>query len=145
MHHFLGYVLVFVGGGLGAMLRHGVNNLAMVWLGPSIRPGATRLGMPWLASFPWNTLFVNVVGGLLMGLFAGWFTYRGEQTSQFVRLFLTTGVLGGFTTFSAFTLDAVVLWERGQYLVAGAYVVGSVALAIIGLSGGLAITRSWLG
>lgn len=130
MHQFLGYVLVFVGGGIGAMLRHGANRLGMAWLGPS---------------FPWSTAFVNVAGGLVMGLFAGWFAYRGEQTSQLVRLFLTTGVLGGFTTFSAFTLDAVVLWERGQYMVAGAYVVGSVALAIIGLSGGLAIARAWLG
>ncbi len=130
MHHFLGYLFVFVGGGLGAMLRHGVNRLGMAWLGPSL---------------PWSTLFVNVVGGLVMGLFAGWFAYRGEHASQLVRLFLTTGLLGGFTTFSAFTLDAVLLWERRQYMVAGGYVVGSVALAIIGLSAGLAITRTWLG
>lgn len=130
MHQFLGYVVVFLGGGLGAMLRHGANQLGKAWLGPS---------------FPWSTLFVNVAGGLMMGLFAGWFAYRGEQTSQLVRLYLTTGVLGGFTTFSAFTLDAVLLWERREYMVAGGYVVGSVGLAIIGLSAGLAIARTWLG
>lgn len=114
------------------MLRHGVNSLAKDWLG---------------LSFPWSTLstvFVNVVGGLVMGLFAGWFAYRGEQTSQSVRLFLTTGVLGGFTTFSAFTLDAVLMWEGRRYAVAGGYVLGSVALAIIGLTAGMAMARTWL-
>jgi fluoride exporter len=130
MHHLAGYLLVFLGGGLGAMLRHGVNRLGMAWLGPS---------------FPWNTLFVNVAGGLLMGLFISVFAYRGEHFSQPMQLFLTTGILGGFTTFSAFTLDTVRLWQSGQVLVAGGYVAGSVGLAIVGLSAGRAIARALVG
>ena len=80
------------------MLRHAVNQASAAYFG---------------VNFPWGTLFVNVVGSLAMGLLAGWFAFRGEG-GQLLRLFLATGILGGFTTFSAFSIDAALLWERGQ-------------------------------
>ena len=92
------YLIVFLGGGLGAAMRHGVNVAAARTLG---------------TGFPYGTLTVNVVGSLAMGLFAAYFAFKGDA-SQHWRLFFTTGVLGGFTTFSAFSLDAVLLYERGQ-------------------------------
>jgi CrcB protein len=119
--------LVFLGAGIGGLLRHGVNQFAMKWLG---------------AGFPFGTLAINIVGSGLMGLVAGWFMFRsGAGTSGDLRLFLATGVLGGFTTFSAFSLDAVLLWQRGDIMLAGAYVLGSVAVSIAALIGGLAIIR----
>jgi len=121
-------LIVFLGAGLGGVLRHGVNT------------GCARLcGM----AFPWGTLTVNVVGSLLMGLIAGWLTFRsGEGWAQPLRLFLLTGILGGFTTFSAFSLDAALLWERGEPALAGAYVLGSVILSLAALAAGLAIVRA---
>ena len=121
-------LLVFLGGGIGAALRHGVNI------------GVARVfGL----SFPWGTLIVNVVGSLLMGLLAGWFAFRADAgLTQHFRLFLTTGILGGFTTFSAFSLDAVLLWERNEAGLAAAYVVGSVALSLAGLLAGLWVVRA---
>jgi CrcB protein len=121
----MGYLIVFLGGGLGAALRHGVN-LA----------GARLAG----TSFPYATLFANVTGSLVMGLLAGYFAFR-SGSSQHVRLFLTTGILGGYTTFSTFSLDAVLLYERGQTGAAATYVLSSVALSLFGLVIGLAIAR----
>lgn len=119
--------LVFLGAGIGGVLRHGVNLLAGKWLG---------------AGFPFGTLAINTVGSGLMGLVAGWVMLKASAgTSGDLRLFLATGVLGGFTTFSAFSLDAVLLWQRGDIMLAGAYVFGSVALSIAALIGGLAIIR----
>lgn len=121
-------LLVFVGGGLGAALRHGVNLAA-----------ARAFG----TAFPWGTFIINVTGSLVMGLIAGWLAFRaGAAWSQHARLFVMTGVLGGYTTFSAFSLDAALLWERGAALQAAAYVAGSVILAILGLFAGLAIVRA---
>src|SRR5258708_5738864 len=95
-------LLIFLGGGLGAAARHGVNVTAARWLG---------------TGFPWGTLTVNVVGSLAMGLFAAWFAFRADAgLTQHARLFLTTGILGGFTTFSAFSLDAAVMWERDAFM-----------------------------
>lgn len=122
----MGYLLVFLGGGFGAMLRHGVNLGAARWLG---------------LNFPWGTAVVNVTGSLIMGLIAGWFALRADA-SQGWRLFLTTGILGGYTTFSAFSLDTAVLYERGDIGLAAAYVAGSVVLSIAGLFAGLWIIRS---
>ena len=120
-------LLVFLGAGLGGVLRHGVNLAAARILG---------------AGFPWGTLAVNVVGSFLMGLIAGWLALRaGEGWSQPVRLFLATGILGGFTTFSAFSLDAALLWERGQGGMAAAYVAGSVVVSLAALAGGLFLVR----
>ena len=90
------YLIVFLGAGIGGALRHGVN------------VGAARLlGY----GFPFGTLIVNVLGSFLIGLLAGYFGFR-TGIDQHVRLFLTTGILGGFTTFSAFSLDAALLVER---------------------------------
>lgn len=121
-------LLVFLGGGIGAALRHGVNLAAARGLG---------------TAFPWGTFLVNVVGSLVMGLIAGWFAFRADAgLTQHARLFLTTGILGGFTTFSAFSLDAVLLWERNETGLAAAYVVGSVVLSLAGLLAGLWVVRA---
>lgn len=122
----MGYLIVFVGGGLGAALRHGVNLAAARVFG---------------VAFPFGTLTVNVAGSLAMGLIAAWFAFKGDA-SQHWRLFLTTGVLGGFTTFSAFSLDVALLYERDAYGLAILYVVASVAASLAGLFAGLAIVRS---
>ena len=121
----MSYLLVFIGGGIGAALRHGINRGSLALLGPS---------------FPYGTLFVNVIGGLLMGVAAGLFLAK-PGISQEVRLFLTTGLLGGFTTFSAFSLDAAVIWQRGDYGALAVYVLGSVILSIGGLFLGMAGVR----
>ena len=121
------YLLVFLGAGLGGALRHGVNVGCARFCGPA---------------FPWGTLTVNIVGSFVMGALAGWLAFKAEHGwSQPLRLFLATGVLGGFTTFSAFSLDAVLLWERGQTGLAAAYVAASVILSIAGLMAGLALVR----
>ena len=121
-------LLVFLGAGLGGALRHGVN-LAC----------ARAFG----AAFPWGTLAVNVAGCFAMGLLAGWLAFRsGAAATQPLRLFVATGVLGGFTTFSAFSLDAVLLWERGAPGLAAGYVGASVAGSIAALVAGLALVRA---
>jgi fluoride exporter len=121
----LTYLLVFLGGGIGAAARHGINVAFARWFG---------------TSFPFHTLFENVSGSLLMGLLAGYFMLRGD-ISQHLRLFLTTGILGGYTTFSAFSLDAILLWERQQYGMAALYVFTSVIASLAGLMIGLAVIR----
>ena len=121
----MGYLIVFIGGGLGAALRHAVNLFSARLLG---------------TAFPYHTLFENVSGSLVMGFVAGYFAFKGDA-SQHWRLFLTTGILGGYTTFSAFSLDTVLLYERGQWWLAAFNVVGSVVLAVGGLVAGLAIVR----
>jgi CrcB protein len=120
------YLIVFIGAGIGGALRHGVN------------VAATRL---FGFGFPFGTLIVNVSGSFAMGLLAGYFACR-SGVPQHVRLFLTTGILGGFTTFSTFSLDAAVLIERHAYGAAAGYLVGSVAAALSGLFFGLAVFRS---
>jgi len=121
----MGFLIVFVGGGIGAALRHGINLTAFRFFG---------------TAFPYGTLFINVVGSLAMGLIAEYFALK-SQLPQHWRLFLTTGILGGFTTFSAFSLEAALLYERGQIASAAIYVVASVVLAIGALFAGLAIVR----
>lgn len=121
----MGYLLVFLGGGLGAALRHGVNLASASLLG-------TR--------FPYATLFANVSGSFVMGLIAGYFAFK-DGGSQHWKLFLTTGVLGGYTTFSTFSLEAVVLYERSELGLAALYVIASVVLAIGGLFTGLLLVR----
>ena len=91
------------------------------------------------AGFPLGTLLVNAVGGLLIGVAMVWFT---RSPHELLRLLLVTGLLGGFTTFSAFSLDAVLLWERGETMLAATYVIGSVVLSLAALVGGLAMMRS---
>jgi len=119
------YLIVFLGAGIGGAVRHGVN------------VGSARLfGL----GFPTGTLIVNVVGSFLMGLLAGCFLAR-PGISQQVRLFLTTGVLGGFTTFSAFSLDTALLMERHAYALAAGYVAGSVIASIAALFLGLTLFK----
>ncbi len=122
-------LLVIAGGGIGSGLRHGVNVGAARWLG---------------AEFPWGTLAVNVIGSFLIGAFAAWFAFRGDgHMTSSLRLFLTTGLLGGFTTFSAFSLDVAVLFERGDTALAAAYVVASVVLSLAAIFTGLWLVRSF--
>ena len=119
------YLLVFFGGGLGATLRHLVNLTC-----------ARSIG----TGFPWGTFIINITGSTVMGLIAGYLAFKGGA-SQHWRLFLMTGILGGYTTFSAFSLDAALLYERGEMDLAAAYVLGSVVLSIAGLFAGLALVR----
>ena len=121
----MNYLLVFIGGGLGATLRHVINM------------ACARCGE---VAFPWGTFIINVSGSVIMGLLAGYLAFKGEA-SQPWRLFLMTGVLGGYTTFSAFSLDTVLIYERGEIGLALAYVLGSVVLSIAGLFAGLALVR----
>ena len=122
----MGYLIVFLGGGLGAALRHGIN------LGI-----ARLLG----TGFPYATLLINVTGSIIMGLAAAYFAFKGDA-SQHWRLFLTTGILGGYTTFSTFSLDVATLYERGEVTLAALYVLLSVAISIAGLFAGFAVVRS---
>ena len=121
----MSYILVFIGGGLGATLRHLVNLLCARCMG---------------TGFPWGTFIINITGSTVMGLIAGYLAFKGEA-SQPWRLFLMTGILGGYTTFSAFSLDTALLYERGELGLAALYVAGSVVLSIAGLFAGLAIIR----
>jgi CrcB protein len=117
------YLIVFLGAGIGGALRHGVNVAAVRWLG---------------YGFPFGTLFVNIAGSFLIGLAAGYFAFR-PGIGQHMRLFLTTGVLGGFTTFSAFSLDTAVLIERHAYAAAAGYAVGTLFAGLVALFVGLAL------
>ena len=119
------FLIVFLGARIGGALRHGVN------------VGAARF---YGYGFPFGTLIVNVAGSFVMGLFAGYFAYRAG-VPQHMRLFLTTGILGGFTTFSAFSLDTALLVERHAYGMAAGYAVGSVAASVSALFFGLAMFR----
>ena len=121
----MSFLIVFFGGGLGAALRHGVNLLSARLLG---------------TGFNYATLFENVSGSFVMGLLIGYFAFKGG-VSQHWRLFLTTGILGGYTTFSAFSLDTILLYERGELGLAALYVALSVALSLGGLMAGMALVR----
>jgi CrcB protein len=120
------YLIVFLGAGVGGACRHAVNLAA-----------ARAFG----TGFPVGTLAVNVVGSLVMGLLIGWFAHRTDPGAAW-RLALTTGFLGGFTTFSTFSLDVAVLWQRGPAAAAAGYVALSVGLAIAGLFAGIRIVRA---
>jgi fluoride exporter len=110
----VGYLLVFIGGGLGSMARYGLSALGMRLVGQG---------------FPWPTLFINILGSALMGALMGWLATQGSAP-QSLRLFIATGILGGFTTFSTFSLETVLLYERGQLGLAIAYVAASVAVGV---------------
>ena len=122
-------LLVMLGGAIGAGSRHLVGRGIFLAVGPD---------------FPWATMTINIAGGLLMGLLAGSLARLG-QGGEAWRLFLGVGILGGFTTFSSFSLDVVVLAERGALAAAGAYVAVSVAGSIAALFAGLALARSLWG
>jgi CrcB protein len=120
---------VALGGGIGAWLRFVVGRCYVAWLGP-VRASA----------FPWGTLTVNLLGSLAMGLLAGWLARHGSATES-LRLFLAVGVLGGFTTFSAFSLELVLLAQRGQIGLAALYAALSLGAGVAGLLLGLALMR----
>lgn len=125
-HKMQAYLIVFFGAGFGGALRHAVNLFS------------ARL---WGVNFPFGTLTVNVAGSFAMGVLAAYFALRGESEPQ-LKLFLTTGILGGFTTFSAFSLDTALLYERGEPLNALLYTLLSVVLSVISLFLGLALMRT---
>ena len=109
------------------MLRFATYHAARLWLPPN---------------FPWGTLAVNVLGGVAAGAVAGWFLSRSLGGADSTSLFLMTGLLGGFTTFSAFSVDAVLLWQRGEAGAAIAYIAASVLLAIGGVVAGMSAVRA---
>ena len=122
----MGYLIVFLGGGIGAALRHAFN-LAF----------ARLLG----TAFPYATLFENVSGSIVMGMLVAFFAFK-SGIPQHWQLFLTTGILGGYTTFSTFSLDVALLYERGELALAALCVAMSVALSIGGLFAGLVVVRN---
>lgn len=118
-------LLVMLGGGVGAGARHVVNL------------GAMRVA----GAVPWQTAGINILGSLLIGLLAGWFARRAGTAPE-LRLFLVTGVLGGFTTFSAFSLDFATLWEAGKGGQGVFYVLLSLCGALGAVFLGLALARA---
>jgi CrcB protein len=119
--------LIFVGGGLGAVARYGLSLAATRAFG---------------TGFPWGTFGINISGSLVMGLIAGFFMSRGAPPEwDNVRLFLTTGILGGYTTFSAFSLETILLWEDGRLAALGVYVFGSVLFSIAALFIGYTLAK----
>lgn len=122
---FMGFLIVFLGAGIGGALRHGVNLIVPRMV---------------TTDFPLHTLIINVVGSLAMGLLAEFFALRGHLPQE-ARLFLTTGILGGFTTFSAFSLETALMIERGALGWAAVYVFTSIVLGLAGLFIGLQIIR----
>lgn len=122
-----GFILVFMGSGIGGMLRYGVGLLTLRWFGPA---------------FPLGTLAINIVGSALMGLVVAVFSALSLGHKD-AHLFLTTGIIGGFTTFSTFSLDAITLWQRGEHAAAVTYVLASVAVSFAALAMALLLVR-WL-
>ena len=121
-------IVVFFGAGIGGVLRHAVNTLATRAFG---------------LDFPWGIAIINVTGSFLMGVLTAWLAFRsGPAWTQTARLFAATGVLGGYTTFSAFSLDFALLWERGDQTQAALYVLGSVGLSLIAIFAGLSLVRA---
>lgn len=123
----LSFLIVGIGGAFGAMARHGVGMLALKNMG---------------IAFPYGTIIVNILGSFLMGVLIAWMARRTGGDSNELRLFLATGFLGGFTTFSAFSLDTIVLYERGEFGLAALYVGVSVIVSIVALFAGLWLMRS---
>jgi CrcB protein len=122
----ISFVLVGLGGAIGAMMRYGTG---------------VAVGHLWRDPFPLATLLINVVGSLAMGLLVGWLARALPSGQNEIRLFVAVGILGGFTTFSAFSLDVITLIERGDVVPAGAYVLGSVLLSVLALLLGLVLVR----
>lgn len=121
-----GIFSIAFGGAIGAVLRHLAGLAALRAFGPS---------------FPWGTMAVNILGSFVMGVLVAVFAHVWQPSAD-MKAFLTVGLLGGFTTFSAFSLDAVMLWERGDVAGAAAYVGGSVVLSVLALMAGLFLIRS---
>ena len=116
------------GGALGAVLRHFVGSASLKLAG---------------TEFPWGILSVNVIGSFIMGALITYMALAWSP-SQEVKAFLTVGLLGGFTTFSAFSLDVITLWERGASMAATSYIMASILLSIFALLMGMSIVRAVL-
>ena len=123
----MNYLIVFVGGGLGAAARFGLNLSVPRVFGNQL---------------PWHTLIINITGCFVMGAITAWLASRPSIAAEW-KLFLTTGILGGYTTFSAFALDFASLLERGDSAPALAYAVASVVFSILACFAGLAIVRAF--
>ena len=121
----MNFLLVLVGGAVGSVARYGVGRLTLSAFGPN---------------YPWGTLAVNLIGGFLMGVLVG--TLARTSGSENTRLLLGVGVLGGFTTFSAFSLDAVSMIEGGQWGAAIVYALASVIGSVVALFAGLYLIRA---
>ncbi|MBS0282184.1 MAG: fluoride efflux transporter CrcB [Proteobacteria bacterium] len=119
-------LMVALGGALGSLARY--------FVAGAVQPA-------WWPGFPFGIFVVNITGGLMMGLIAGLAALKLNLTPE-MRAFLTTGILGGYTTFSTFSLDSAMLMERGAYAQAGAYITGSVVLSILALFAGLWLVRA---
>lgn len=124
-----GFFLVALGGAMGASLRHGAG-LAAVRLMPG--------------GWPWATFFVNITGSLAMGVVIGWLALKGDAGGQGLKLFLATGVLGGFTTFSAFSLEVAQMMRDGALARAAGYAGASVLVGVAALFIGLWLARRML-
>ena len=124
----MNYLIVFIGGGLGAATRHGVNVFVPRLVG---------------GDYPWHTIVINVTGCFIMGLLTELMALRLNVSNE-MRLFLTTGVLGGYTTFSAFALDFAFLVTRRDMVGAAGYVLASVGLSLLACFAGLALVRALL-
>ncbi|WP_324828276.1 fluoride efflux transporter CrcB [Qipengyuania zhejiangensis] len=128
---YLASLYVAIGGGVGAVLRYQLGRGLTHWMGVQA-----------VMTFPWATLAANAIGSVLMGFLAGWLARNGAGHGDQLRLLLGVGLLGGFTTFSAFSLEMVLLVQRGQFTLAALYAVLSFALGISGLIFGLTIMRA---
>jgi CrcB protein len=117
---------IALGGAIGVVLRH-VMNIGVAKVAGS--------------DFPWHTMLINISGSFVMGLLIALMALRWNVTNE-VRAFLTTGILGGYTTFSAFSFDFAVLVERKAYALAGAYALGSVVLSLAAIIAGMALART---
>lgn len=118
---------VAIGGAAGAVLRFLMMNLI-----------GQRLGN----AFPYSTLIINVSGSLMMGMLIGWLARTLPANASELRLLLAVGVLGGYTTFSSFSLDAITLFKEGQFVPMAIYITASVLLSLFGLLGGLYLMRA---
>lgn len=119
---------IAVGGALGSVTRHLMAARISAWLG---------------SGFPWGIFTVNILGGLVMGVLVELMALRWSVGGEW-RAFLTVGIVGGFTTFSSFSLDVVLLMERGDYGLAALYVIGSVVLSVGALFGAMMLVRTVL-
>lgn len=117
--------LVFLGGGIGSFLRYFISSLVSKNLG---------------TSFPYGTITVNIAGSFIMGVLIEYFT-RTLPHSNDMRIFLTVGILGGFTTFSAFSLDTILLIDNGKFMLAATYVITSVAISIFAVFAGMNLIK----